>query len=72
MANRGESQQQRVQRLPESWQRNQAWSGRRELNPRSQLGKQTFSLVFTTNSTDHVVIFWGVFSPPAILTLPWH
>ena len=30
MANSGESQQQCLQRLCQSWQRNQAWSGRRE------------------------------------------
>src|SRR5487761_2227811 len=30
VANSGESQQQCLQRLCQSWQRNQAWSGRRE------------------------------------------
>ena len=35
----GESQQQCLQRLCHSWQGKQAWSGRRESNSRSQLGK---------------------------------
>ena len=39
MANGGETQHQCLQRFSQSLQRNQAWSGRRESNPRSQLGK---------------------------------
>ena len=38
VANSGESQQQCLQRFCQSWQRIQVWSGRRESNPRSQLG----------------------------------
>jgi hypothetical protein len=39
VANSGEGQQQCLQRFNQSLQRNQAWSGRRESNSRSQLGK---------------------------------
>ena len=42
MAISGESQQQCLHRLDQSLQQNQAWSGRRESNPRSQLGKLMF------------------------------
>jgi hypothetical protein len=41
VANSGESQHQRLQRFGQSLQRNQAWSGRRESNSRSQLGKES-------------------------------
>jgi hypothetical protein len=43
MANSGESGQQRLQRFSQSWQLNQVWSGRRESNSRSQLGKLSVS-----------------------------
>lgn len=39
VANSGESQQQCLQRFSQSLQRNEAWSGHRESNPGSQLGK---------------------------------
>ena len=42
VANNGESKQQCLQQLCQSWQGNQGWSGRRESNSRSQPEKPTF------------------------------
>ena len=44
---------------------------------RAQLGKQTFSLMFTTKSTDHVVILGGSFQSTCHFDTPvalvnWH
>jgi hypothetical protein len=63
VANSGESQQQWLQRLCQSWQQDQAWSGRRESNTRSQLGKLSESILKQTHNPSskvrYVVIFDG-------------
>ena len=52
MANSGEAQRQWLQRLCQSSQRNEAWSGRRDLNPGSQLGKLSIVFNNVSNGTD--------------------
>ena len=71
MANGDESQERCLQRLSQSLQRNQAWSGRRESNPRSQLGKQGTESSSRGLFPGQRPLDWNRKPPPQSLGMAW-
>jgi len=71
VANGGENQQQCLQQFRQSLQRNQAWSGRRESNPRSQLGKLEVKMPTVLVSPVLEVELRGIQEDFSSIGIPW-